>query len=322
MTVPKGAKSRKPVKYRSQKRVDHSDLSDDQTLLLTGPEYQDMLPITANVRVLYNLDGGDVSDFSGVCMGRYAYQLVNRRPVADNMLYLLRLDLHCPYCNTDARTKFLTQKRYKSQRDFLKWLLTDDWFGNAFLTKTVKEAVTDGVFVNVLAPMPVVHMGVIMLRRLAEYTEKQEFWSILVDRGMHPRVAAVVSDLYIPDMTITQGLDYWERGHYAFRAVDMSIEDLRNFISCDYNTENYRNYRMGYTRDSDLLYRKPRGKPWVDKIPHQEFITDSEYDYETATYTKVRVKCWSNRSVMQEYIIDYLLKDAPDLFDTTSSEAA
>jgi hypothetical protein len=134
---------------------------------------------------------------SSICTGSLHRDYISRKGRLEALCFSVNIrDGFDAIPSVEDKKKLLfgRTKKGKAYHTFLDWLLTDDFYGNAFLTKHVMEALNHGVLVNLDAPIYVVQPALVMLRRMYEFSHKVQFWYELVRGGCHPRSAALIAE--------------------------------------------------------------------------------------------------------------------------------
>jgi hypothetical protein len=151
-------------------------------------------------------------------------------------------------------------------RAFLGWLLNDSHFRAAFMTNDIQDAFSNGIEVDLDAPIYVVQPALIMMRRMYEFPEKVSTWFHLVERGVHPRGAAMIVDSVnkstyrlAPGFMFNQD----QGGHYAFKSTFSTFKSIEN-ISSDpvvLNYDNIGSYERSVNREDETYRRGYVGCP-------------------------------------------------------------
>jgi hypothetical protein len=143
---------------------------------------------------------------------------------------------------------------YRRIAKYVNWLLNDEWFGRVFKTKTYAEYLRTGAVLDMNCPTCIAHPALIMLRRISEFPDQVQYWGSMVEKGVHPRVAAVLcTGLYRfgggtnPKFVINKH----PGGHFPFRLHVLTLSDLRQFKDKGWKVPKQPDlYRDGYNETS------------------------------------------------------------------------
>jgi hypothetical protein len=118
----------------------------------------------------------------------------------------------------------------KATLEFHRFLLTDYVFGQPFITKNIEEAFTLGTLIDQDCKQGLAMTSLILSRRPKEYPYKVLAWYELVNRGVHPRMAVVLSEAAYENGNGNWDFYYADSGHQAFEIDEMTIEGLSALV--------------------------------------------------------------------------------------------
>lgn len=265
--------------------------------------------IIRNVHAVFRTMNGDYDGFSGVCMGSYT-----RHTRASDVKYLATLIVPDPaYAKTHPHThhrsvmqKWLDDRSEKAVNllAYVNWILTDDLFGNIFLTKDAYTGMLDGFFINTGCPRWLAQTGMIMLRRIREFPIRINVWAELCERGVPERSAALLAELVeIESADNRQGdkCDFNHKyGHYAIPRESLTWGAVMNnqIITTDYHSESQ---NLPYARG----WQSGSYRPFLHGHSRDTILTDRFLTAFKKTSKTNMIKDFFGREIAQRAAVDY-----------------